>query len=43
MFKTPQNDFFMGKIIGVSPEGRLQIELNDETIKEFGLKEVSFA
>ncbi len=43
MFKTHQNDFFMGKIIGVSPDGKLQIELDDETIQEFGLKEVSFA
>lgn len=43
MFKTHRNDFFMGKIIGVSPIGKLQIELDDETIKEFGLKEVSFA
>lgn len=43
MFKTHQNDFFMGKIVGVSKIGKLQIELNDETVKEFGLKEVSFA
>lgn len=43
MFKTHRNDFFMGKIIGVSPDGKLQIELDDETIQEFGLKEVSFA
>ena len=43
MFKTSQNDFFVGKIIGVSPIGKLQIELEDETIREFGLKEVSFA
>ena len=42
MFKTPQNDFFMGKIIGVSTTGKLQIELENETIQEFGLKEVSF-
>ena len=43
MFKTYQDDFFMGKIIGVSSDGKLQIELVDETIQEFGLKEVSFA
>ncbi len=43
MFKDTQNVFFMGKIIGVNTNnGKLQIELNDETIKEFGLKEVSF-
>ena len=33
----------MGKIIGISADGKLQIELTDETIQEFGLKEVSFA
>ena len=43
MFKTDRNVFFMGKIIGVSNDGKLQIELTDETIQEFGLKEVSFA
>jgi len=43
MFKTTQNDFFMGKIIGVSPDGKLQIALENENIQEFGLKEVSFA
>lgn len=43
MFKTDQNIFFMGKIVGVSPAGKLLIELSDETIQEFGLKEVSFA
>ncbi|MBA6156490.1 biotin--[acetyl-CoA-carboxylase] ligase [Tenacibaculum sp. S7007] len=43
MFKNNQNILFMGKIIGVSENGKLQIELENETIKEFGLKEVSFA
>ena len=43
MFKTDQNVLFMGKIIGVSKEGKLQIELTDETVQEFGIKEVSFA
>ncbi|WP_435262149.1 biotin--[acetyl-CoA-carboxylase] ligase [Tenacibaculum sp. nBUS_03] len=43
MFKTNQNVLFMGKIIGVSKDGKLQIELSDETIKEFEIKEVSFA
>ncbi len=43
MFKDTQNVFFMGKIVGVNTQnGKLQIELNNETIKEFGLKEVSF-
>ncbi len=43
MFKNNQNILFMGKIIGVSENGNLQIELENETVKEFGLKEVSFA
>ena len=43
MFKNSQNDLFMGKIVGVSPLGKLQIELEDESIKEFEIKEVSFA
>ncbi|WP_272150336.1 biotin--[acetyl-CoA-carboxylase] ligase [Tenacibaculum aiptasiae] len=42
MFKDKQNILFMGKIIGVSSTGKLQIELEDETVKEFNLKEVSF-
>ncbi|CAL2076791.1 biotin--[acetyl-CoA-carboxylase] ligase [Tenacibaculum sp. 190524A02b] len=43
MFKTSQNVLFMGKIIGISIQGKLQIELSDETIQEFEIKEVSFA
>ncbi|CAM1344569.1 biotin--[acetyl-CoA-carboxylase] ligase [Tenacibaculum amylolyticum] len=44
MFKDAKNVLFMGKIIGVNTtNGKLQIELSDETIKEFALKEVSFA
>ncbi|CAL2104386.1 Biotin-protein ligase [Tenacibaculum sp. 190130A14a] len=43
MFKTMEGKLFMGKIIGVSQEGKLQLELEDETLKEFDLKEVSFA
>lgn len=42
MFKTSQNILFMGKITGISHQGKLQIELDDGTIQEFGLKEVSF-
>ncbi|MDG2275989.1 MAG: biotin--[acetyl-CoA-carboxylase] ligase [Flavobacteriaceae bacterium] len=34
---------FMGIIIGVSFVGNLQIQLEDDTIVEYGLKEVSFA
>ncbi|MDP5106269.1 MAG: biotin--[acetyl-CoA-carboxylase] ligase [Polaribacter sp.] len=42
MFKDKNDVLFMGKIIGVSLYGNLQIELDDETIKEFGVKEISF-
>jgi len=36
-----QNDTnFMGIIIGVSPIGKLQIQLEDDSIREFNLKEV---
>ncbi len=43
MFKNSKDVLFMGKIIGVSLQGKLQIELEDESIQEFGIKEVSFA
>ena len=43
MFKDRNTTVFMGKIIGVSNSGKLLLELEDETIKEFGIKEVSFA
>jgi BirA family biotin operon repressor/biotin-[acetyl-CoA-carboxylase] ligase len=33
----------MGKIIGISSSGNLLIELENETVKEFGIKEVSLA
>jgi BirA family biotin operon repressor/biotin-[acetyl-CoA-carboxylase] ligase len=42
MFKDSKGVLFMGKIIDVSIEGKLQIELEDESIKEFGIKEVFF-
>jgi len=43
MFKDSNDVLFMGKIIGISSLGSLQIELEDETVKEFGIKEVSLA
>jgi BirA family biotin operon repressor/biotin-[acetyl-CoA-carboxylase] ligase len=42
-FKNSENVLFMGIIKGVSSEGNLQILLEDDTLKEFGIKEVSFA
>lgn len=41
MFKIDSKKF-MGKIVGVSLQGKLQVELEDETIKEYGLKEIEF-
>jgi BirA family biotin operon repressor/biotin-[acetyl-CoA-carboxylase] ligase len=43
MFKNSEDVLFMGKILGVSLQGKLQIELDDESVQEFGIKEVSFA
>jgi len=37
------NQLFMGIINGVSSKGNLQIRLEDDSICEFGLKEISFA
>lgn len=42
MFKDKNGILFMGKIKGVSNYGNLQVEIQDETIKEFGIKEISF-
>lgn len=42
MFKTNDNAIFLGKIIGVSEQGKLKLELLDETIKEFEVKEICF-
>ncbi|MDG1811065.1 MAG: biotin--[acetyl-CoA-carboxylase] ligase [Polaribacter sp.] len=43
MFKNSKGVLFMGKILGVSSIGKLQVELEDESLKEFGIKEISFA
>jgi len=42
MFKNSMGTIFMGKIIGVSTEGHLKIELENEQVKTFNLKEISF-
>lgn len=39
-FKNKQGELFMGFIRGVSPEGKLQVELEDEQLKQFDMKEV---
>ncbi len=42
MFIDDNNNTFLGKIIGVTNDGKLQIELNDESVKEYALKEIKF-
>ena len=42
MFKDSNDIVFMGIIRGISKDGKLQVELEDEIIKEFGIKEISF-
>lgn len=41
MFKDSKNALFMGVIRGISIDGKLQVEVEDETILEFGIKEIS--
>ena len=43
MFIEADKRPFLGKIIGVSKEGKLKIELEDEKLREFSLKEIEFA
>lgn len=42
MFKDANNQTFLGKIIGISKTGELQIQFENESVKTFGIKEVSF-
>ena len=42
MFKNRKNVLFMGIIKGVSLEGNLQVLLEDDLLKEFAIKEISF-
>ena len=43
MFKDSNDALFMGIITGISNSGNLLVELEDETVKEFGIKEISLA
>ncbi|QNM84145.1 biotin--[acetyl-CoA-carboxylase] ligase [Polaribacter pectinis] len=43
MFKDSNGNLFMGIISGISKDGKLQVTLEDDLIKEFGIKEISFA
>jgi len=42
MFKNTSDEVFMGIITGISNNGKLQIQMEDDEIKEFGIREVSF-
>ena len=42
MFKSSSNKIFMGMITGISTNGKIQIQLEDESMREFGIKEISF-
>ena len=41
MFKNSRDEIFIGLIFGISTNGNLQIQLEDDSIKEFGIKEIS--
>lgn len=43
MFKDSNDAVFLGKIIDVSENGKLVVELEDEKIRKFNLKEIKFA
>jgi BirA family biotin operon repressor/biotin-[acetyl-CoA-carboxylase] ligase len=43
MFKDNLNNLFLGKIIDISEDGRLVVELENEKIRKFNLKEIKFA
>ncbi|RPD99538.1 biotin--[acetyl-CoA-carboxylase] ligase [Aureibaculum marinum] len=40
---TSDEQKFLGKIVGTSLMGNLIVELEDETLKEFGIREIKFA
>ena len=42
MFVDTNDNAFLGKIIGVTTKGKLQVELVDETLQEYDLKEIKF-
>jgi BirA family biotin operon repressor/biotin-[acetyl-CoA-carboxylase] ligase len=42
MFKDSKNTLFMGIVYGISIAGKLQVKLEDDSIAEFGIKEIAF-
>ncbi|MGB5363134.1 MAG: biotin--[acetyl-CoA-carboxylase] ligase [Aureibaculum sp.] len=43
MFVDGNKNTFLGKIVGISSEGKLRIELENESLMDFDLKEIKFA
>ena len=43
MFEDMERTQFLGKIIDISPDGRLVVELENEKTRKFNLKEIKFA
>ncbi|UMB60473.1 biotin--[acetyl-CoA-carboxylase] ligase [Lutibacter sp. A80] len=43
MFEDNEGEIFLGKIISVDVNGRLVVELENETTRKFNLKEIKFA
>ena len=41
-FENPNKNVFEGKMIGVSADGKLRIEVSNLDVKEFDIKEVKF-
>ncbi len=42
MFIDDNNNTFLGKIIGVGKDGKLHVEVENESIREFAFKEIKF-
>lgn len=42
MYKDAFGNLFMGKILGINQQGKLLVELENETVKTFDLKEIKF-
>ncbi len=42
MFIDNHHHSFLGKIVGVTTEGKLRVELDDESLREYDLKEIKF-
>jgi len=42
VFRNKENETFNGIIRGISKEGLLKVELENESIKEYGIKEITF-